>query len=59
MNSDTPPRPATYPALSGEVWDNTTGLDERTTGVGRPRAAKADPVTENSQPMEFTSGDQD
>lgn len=40
----------TYPSLSGEVWDNTTELNERTTSVGddKPPVTKTDPVTENS-----------
>ena len=59
MNKNAPTEPSIYPALSGEVWDSTTGFDQGTTDIGRPPVAKADPVTENPQPTIFSSGDPD
>ena len=58
MNRDAPAQTRAYPALSGEVWDNTTDLNERTTSVedAKAPAAKADPLTTTSQVLKFASG---
>jgi hypothetical protein len=61
MNRDARSQAPTYSALSGEVWDTIVGFDEPTTSAVdyKPRAAKADAVTANGQPLIFTSGEKD
>jgi hypothetical protein len=49
MNRGNAPQQPTYPVLSGDVWDGTTGFDEQTTSVVE-RPAKADPV--NPHPLD-------
>jgi hypothetical protein len=40
MNRDARPRAPYYAALSGEVWDDTTGPAEQMTGIERRRSAR-------------------
>ena len=62
MNRDNPARPPTHPALSGEAWDSDYGTDKQPTRDESERPAKSKfsrPVNADSQPLIFTSGEED
>ena len=67
MNRDNPARPPTHPALSGEAWDSELGIDKQSTRDKSERPARskfsrpvnARPANADSQPLIFTSGEED